>query len=648
MTESAVKKAIITGITGQDGSYLAELLLAKGYEVHGLIRRSSTFNTDRIDHVYQDRARRRRTPLPALLRPDRRVASRHAAGRDQSGRGLQPGGAVARASELRRARVHRRRDGARHDPSARGHPRDRPADQVLPGVEFRDVRRHPTAAGRGHPVLPALALRRREAVLVLDHPQLPRGVRPVRGQRHPVQPRVAPPRRDVRDPQDHPGGRPHQGGTSSRSCSWATSTPCATGATHPSTSRRCGACCSTTSQPTSWWPPTRRTPCAQFLEFSFQHVGLDWEKYVKFDERYLRPTEVDALIGDPGKAERAAGLDADGADPSSGPDHGGCRRAGTRSRRHADTSTRSKPPEVSGTHRSRAPDAEPRAGRDGRQRDLRAGAHGAAGNCERDRSDRVRARERGRLQRRVFQKSSCAVFAVDHRRLLDFVRWRRRRSHDAGSSHRSARREWCTSRSPFPCLARRATRRWCRPCSTFSTSIFPTSSVERSWLSAARYYEGAARRADAVITISEFARQRMVELLGLDPAKIHVAHLAVDADAFTPFTGEREPFVLYPARGWPHKNHARLVEAMAIVRTSHPELRLVLTGGGLDALGDPAGLGRLSRTGRSARVVVAVPQRLGACLPEPVRGLRTAATRSNGVGTAGCRIGCGIHPGGRG
>ena len=55
MTESAVKKAIITGITGQDGSYLAELLLAKGYEVHGLIRRSSTFNTDRIDHVYQDR-----------------------------------------------------------------------------------------------------------------------------------------------------------------------------------------------------------------------------------------------------------------------------------------------------------------------------------------------------------------------------------------------------------------------------------------------------------------------------------------------------------------------------------------------------------------------------------------------------------------
>lgn len=49
-----MKKALITGITGQDGSYLAEFLLSKGYEIHGLIRRSSTFNTDRIDHLYQD------------------------------------------------------------------------------------------------------------------------------------------------------------------------------------------------------------------------------------------------------------------------------------------------------------------------------------------------------------------------------------------------------------------------------------------------------------------------------------------------------------------------------------------------------------------------------------------------------------------
>ena len=49
-----MKKALITGITGQDGSYLAELLLAKGYEVHGIVRRSSSFSTGRIDHLYHD------------------------------------------------------------------------------------------------------------------------------------------------------------------------------------------------------------------------------------------------------------------------------------------------------------------------------------------------------------------------------------------------------------------------------------------------------------------------------------------------------------------------------------------------------------------------------------------------------------------
>jgi len=49
-----MKKTIITGVTGQDGSYLAELLLEKGYEVHGIIRRSSSFNTGRIDHIIND------------------------------------------------------------------------------------------------------------------------------------------------------------------------------------------------------------------------------------------------------------------------------------------------------------------------------------------------------------------------------------------------------------------------------------------------------------------------------------------------------------------------------------------------------------------------------------------------------------------
>jgi len=53
-TLSTSKVALITGITGQDGSYLAELLLQKGYLVHGIIRRSSSFNTGRIEHLYRD------------------------------------------------------------------------------------------------------------------------------------------------------------------------------------------------------------------------------------------------------------------------------------------------------------------------------------------------------------------------------------------------------------------------------------------------------------------------------------------------------------------------------------------------------------------------------------------------------------------
>ena len=100
-----------------------------------------------------------------------------------------------------------------------------------------------------------------------------------------------------------------------------------------------------------------------------------------------------------------------------------------------------------------------------------------------------------------------------------------------------------------------------------------------------RFYEGAAAKADIVITISEFAKSRMIEALGLASERVRVAPLGVDTAAFVPNTGERENFVLYPARGWPHKNHARLIEAVALLRRDRPGLRLVLTGGGLQALG---------------------------------------------------------------
>ncbi len=100
------------------------------------------------------------------------------------------------------------------------------------------------------------------------------------------------------------------------------------------------------------------------------------------------------------------------------------------------------------------------------------------------------------------------------------------------------------------------------------------------------FYEGYARRADAVITISQFAKRRMVELLGIEADRIHVAQLGVDTTRFTANLGPRENFILYPARGWPHKNHATLIKAVGIARLANPELRLVLTGGGLDVLGE--------------------------------------------------------------
>ena len=66
------KVALITGVTGQDGAYLAEFLLAKNYIVHGVKRRSSSFNTQRVDHLYVDPHVRGRQVLSALWRHDRR------------------------------------------------------------------------------------------------------------------------------------------------------------------------------------------------------------------------------------------------------------------------------------------------------------------------------------------------------------------------------------------------------------------------------------------------------------------------------------------------------------------------------------------------------------------------------------------------
>ncbi len=163
------------------------------------------------------------------------------------------------------------------------------------------------------------------------------------------------------------------------------------------------------------------------------------------------------------------------------------------------------------------------------------------------------------------------------------------------------------------------------------------STAERAYR--AVMYDRGARRADAVVTISAFGRERAIATLGLDPAKVHVAPLGVEPVDAPGHGGGR--FVLYPARAWPHKNHARLVAAMQQVRVRRPELRLVLTGGGLDGLGD---LPDWSSAGATSRMPSRPARPAGEVLglPEPLRGVRPATVGGDGAGVSG-----GVLAGGR-
>jgi glycosyltransferase involved in cell wall biosynthesis len=103
-------------------------------------------------------------------------------------------------------------------------------------------------------------------------------------------------------------------------------------------------------------------------------------------------------------------------------------------------------------------------------------------------------------------------------------------------------------------------------------------------------YGWTVRKSKLVITISEHARLTLIDRLGLEPSRVRAIYLAVDHEQFRPSEAERQPFLLYPANRWPHKNHDRLFEALALVRRERPELRLVLTGTGHDRRPVPAGV----------------------------------------------------------
>jgi glycosyltransferase involved in cell wall biosynthesis len=109
--------------------------------------------------------------------------------------------------------------------------------------------------------------------------------------------------------------------------------------------------------------------------------------------------------------------------------------------------------------------------------------------------------------------------------------------------------------------------------------MFPR--VERAFRALA--YHRSARSAARVVVSSTFVRDRAVAGLGLDPGHIRVIPFGIHHSRLAPGDEQREPFLLYPARAWPHKNHDRLFQAFAFIRRARPELRLVLTGGGHSA-----------------------------------------------------------------
>jgi glycosyltransferase involved in cell wall biosynthesis len=111
-------------------------------------------------------------------------------------------------------------------------------------------------------------------------------------------------------------------------------------------------------------------------------------------------------------------------------------------------------------------------------------------------------------------------------------------------------------------------------------------------------YGWSLRKARTVIAISQHVKDTLVERMEIEPERVEVVYLGLDHELFQPVDEAREPFLLYPANPWPHKNHARLFQAFERLRRDRPELRLVLTGTGLEKLTLPDGVaveGRVPR-----------------------------------------------------
>lgn len=306
MTETAPKRALITGITGQDGSYLAELLLSKGYEVHGLIRRASTFNTLRIDHLFED-----------PHNPEHRLTLHYGDLTDGSRlvtllSTIQPHEVYNLAAQSH-VRVSFDEPEYTADTTGLGSVRLLEAVRVA-GIQCRFYQASssemfgatPPPQNEATPFYPRspygaakvysywITKNYREAFdlfavngILFNHESPRRGETFVTRKITRAVARIAAGEQAelymgnldaVRDW----GYAPEYVEAMWRMLQHDT--------------------------PQDYVVATNTAYTVKdFLQFSFSRVGLDWEKYVRFDERYLRPTEVDALIGDFGRAESELG-----------------------------------------------------------------------------------------------------------------------------------------------------------------------------------------------------------------------------------------------------------------------------------------------------------------------------------------------------
>ena len=303
---ASTKKALITGITGQDGSYLAEFLLSKGYEVHGIIRRSSTFNTQRIDHLYQD-----------VHETDAKLFLHYGDLSDSSR--LTTLLQTVEPSEV-------------YNLAAQSHVR----------VSFDEPEHTGNTTGLG-------SIRLLEAIRLL---QLP--CRYYQASSSGMFGATPPPQNEdtVFYPRSPYGAAKLYSHWVTRNYREGYGMFATSGILFNHESPRRGETFVTrkitravariaagvqddlylgnldairdwgyapeyvqamwlmlqADEPDDFVIATgTEYSVKDFLQFAFSHVGLEWEKYVKFDARYLRPTEVDALVGDSSKARKALG-----------------------------------------------------------------------------------------------------------------------------------------------------------------------------------------------------------------------------------------------------------------------------------------------------------------------------------------------------